>query len=183
MKPENKTSSNRQTSALFDWADALVSALIFIVLLFSLVFRMTGVIGTSMVPTLNEGDRLIISKLFYTPKPGDIVVISKESFQKEPIVKRVIAVGGQTVDIDFNTGSVYVDGVLKEEPYINEKTSRSADVVFPLDVPPGKIFVMGDNRNYSTDSRASEVGLIDMRQVLGQVLFRIYPFNQMGTVQ
>ena len=167
---------------LYDWADALVYALIAIVLLFTLLIRMTGVIGDSMKPTLHQNDKLIISNLFYTPKQGDVVVVTKKSFRTEPIVKRVIATAGQTIDIHFDTGAVYVDGVLLEESYIAEATVRSGDMTFPLYVPEGYLFVMGDNRNHSTDSRFSEVGLIDERMVLGKVLFRVFPLNAIGSV-
>lgn len=172
----------KPASMLYDWADALVYALIAIVLLFTLLIRMTGVIGDSMKPTLHENDKLIISNLFYTPKRGDVVVVTKKSFRAEPIVKRVIATAGQTIDIQFDTGAVYVDGVLQEEPYIADATVRSGDMTFPLYVPEGFLFVMGDNRNHSTDSRFSEVGLIDERMVLGKVLFRVFPLNAIGSV-
>ena len=172
----------KPASMLYDWADALVYALIAIVLLFTLLIRMTGVIGDSMKPTLHENDKLIISNLFYTPKRGDVVVVTKKSFRPEPIVKRVIATAGQTIDIQFDTGAVYVDGVLQEEPYIADATVRSGDMTFPLYVPEGFLFVMGDNRNHSTDSRFSEVGLIDERMVLGKVLFRVFPLNAIGSV-
>ena len=172
----------KPASMLYDWADALVYALIAIVLLFTLLIRMTGVIGDSMKPTLHQNDKLIISNLFYTPKQGDVVVVTKKSFRTEPIVKRVIATAGQTIDIHFDTGAVYVDGVLLEESYIAEATVRSGDMTFPLYVPEGYLFVMGDNRNHSTDSRFSEVGLIDERMVLGKVLFRVFPLNAIGSV-
>jgi len=167
---------------LYEWADALVYALIFIVLLFTLILRVTSVEGYSMEPTLYNNDTLILSKLFYTPKRGDIVVITKTSFREEPIVKRIIAVGGQSVDIDFNRGIVYVDGVEQSEPYINAPTQREGDMSFPLVVPEGFVFVMGDNRNNSTDSRFSIIGLIDERMIMGRVLFRILPFDRIGTV-
>ncbi|MBR5519437.1 MAG: signal peptidase I [Clostridia bacterium] len=168
---------------LYDWADALVYALIVIVLLFTLAFRMTGVVGGSMQPTLYEGDKLIISNLFYEPEPGDIVVVTKQSFRSEPIVKRVIAVAGQTVNIDQTTGEVYIDGVLQKEDYVNEVvTYEFGDMEFPVYVEEGHIFVMGDNRNHSTDSRMTEVGLIDTRMVLGKVLFRVFPVTSFGSV-
>lgn len=178
--PQSKP--EKPSSVLYDWADALVYALIAIVLLFTLVVRMTGVIGDSMKPTLHENDKLMISNLFYTPKQGDIVVVTKKAFREEPIVKRVIAVAGQTVNIDFETGQVFVDGILQEETYIAEATTRKGDVEFPLYVQEGYLFVMGDNRNHSTDSRFSEVGLIDERMVLGKVLFRLFPLNDIGSV-
>lgn len=178
--PQPKT--EKSSSVLYDWADALVYALIAIVLLFTLVVRMTGVVGDSMKPTLHQNDKLIISNLFYTPKQGDIVVVTKKSFREEPIVKRVIAVAGQTVNIDFETGQVFVDGILQEETYIAEATTRKGDVEFPIYVKEGYLFVMGDNRNHSTDSRFSEVGLIDERMVLGKVLFRLFPLNDIGSV-
>ena len=180
-RPEAET-PEKPASMLYDWADALVYALIAIVLLFTLLIRMTGVIGDSMKPTLHQNDKLIISNLFYTPKQGDVVVVTKKSFRTEPIVKRVIATAGQTIDIHFDTGAVYVDGVLLEESYIAEATVRSGDMTFPLYVPEGYLFVMGDNRNHSTDSRFSEVGLIDERMVLGKVLFRVFPLNAIGSV-
>ena len=180
-RPEAET-PEKPASMLYDWADALVYALIAIVLLFTLLIRMTGAIGDSMKPTLHQNDKLIISNLFYTPKQGDVVVVTKKSFRTEPIVKRVIATAGQTIDIHFDTGAVYVDGVLLEESYIAEATVRSGDMTFPLYVPEGYLFVMGDNRNHSTDSRFSEVGLIDERMVLGKVLFRVFPLNAIGSV-
>ena len=180
-RPEAET-PEKPASMLYDWADALVYALIAIVLLFTLLIRMTGVIGDSMKPTLHQNDKLIISNLFYTPKQGDVVVVTKKSFRTEPIVKRVIATAGQTIDIHFDTGAVYVDGVLLEESYIAEATVRSGDMTFPLYVPEGYLFVMGDNRNHSTDSRFSEFGLIDERMVLCKVLFRVFPLNAIGSV-
>lgn len=184
-KPDRADSDHKDgkpSSLLYDWADALVYALIAIVLLFTLVVRMTGVIGDSMQPTLHENDKLIISNLFYTPKAGDIVVVTKKSFREEPIVKRIIATAGQTVNIDFETGELFIDGVLQEESYIAAPTTRPGDVQFPLYVEEGYLFVMGDNRNRSTDSRFSEVGLIDERMVLGKVLFRVYPLSGIGSV-
>ena len=167
---------------LFDWAQALVTAIIFIVLVFIFVGRIIGVVGSSMVPTLHEGDRVVLQTIFYSPKAGDIVVLTKESFGDEPIVKRVIATEGQTVDINFETGEVWVDGELQEESYINEATYRQGDVEFPITVDEGCIFVMGDNRNKSTDSRFSSVGMIDERCVLGRVILRVYPFSSIGVI-
>ncbi len=168
--PDKKDEST--ASMLYDWADALVYALIAIVLLFTLVFR-----------TLYENDKLIISNILYEPEPGDIVVVTKRSFREEPIVKRVIAVAGQTVDLAPVTGAVYIDGVLLKEDYVSEKlTYEFGDMQFPLYVEEGHIFVMGDNRNHSTDSRNVAVGLVDTRMVLGKVLFRIFPFTSIGSV-
>lgn len=135
-----------------------------------------------MVPTLNDRDKVLMSGLFYTPKPGDIVVLTKKSFSEIPLVKRVIATEGMSVDINFDTGEVWVDGVLQDEPYINELTHKHFDVNFPLIVPEGYVFVMGDNRNHSTDSRDSQVGFIDERIVLGKVYLRIWPLSNFGMV-
>lgn len=168
---------------LFDWAEALVTALSLIVLVFALVVRLIGVVGSSMYPTLNEGDQLIISNLFYEhPKQNDIVVLTKENFMEEPIIKRIIAVEGQTIDINFHTHEVSVDGVILDEPYIAELTERAEGMVFPQKVPEGCVFVMGDNRNNSTDSRDLRIGMVDNRYILGRVLLRVYPFSKFGNV-
>ena len=106
---------------------------------------------------------------------GDVVVLRKESFLEEPIVKRVIATEGQIVDIDFLTGSVYVDGVLLKEDYINELTFTEEGMAFPLVVPEGSIFVMGDNRNHSNDSRDSRLGTVDTRYVIGRAVLLAFP--------
>ncbi len=167
---------------LYDWADALISALVGLILFFMLIMRVTGVVGDSMKPTLYHGDRLIVSKLFYEPKVGDIIVATKESFRSEPIVKRIIAVGDQTVDIDFDAGIIYVDGQPLDEPYIAAPTTKPGDMTFPLYVEKGKVFVMGDNRNYSTDSRWTEIGLLDERMIMGKVLFRLLPLTSSHTL-
>ena len=162
---------------LYEWAQALVCSVLAVVVLFTFVIRLIGVDGHSMVPTLQDGDRLMVltSLLDDQYEYGDIVVLRKDTFLEEPIVKRVIATEGQTVDIDFASGDVYVDGELLEEDYINEPTYVEEGTQFPLTVPEGSIFVMGDNRNHSSDSRSSDLGTVDTRYVIGRAVFLMFP--------
>ena len=156
----------------------LVFGLAVVLLIFMLFLRMVIVSGPSMLPTLQDGDRLILlnSILYTNPKYGDIIVASKDSFKDgEPIIKRVIAIEGQTVDIDFEAGIVFVDGEALVEPYINTPTNLKEGTTFPLTVAKGCVFVMGDNRNDSLDSRSAEIGQIDCREILGRVLFLAVP--------
>ncbi len=165
-----------------DWIQCIVSALVVCILVFTFAFRVVGVIGSSMVPTLEERDRLVISKLFYTPKRGDIVVLRKQEFKDEPLVKRVIATEGETIDIDFTEGIVYVDGVALDEPYVNALVHEPEDFTEPVTVPEGCVFVMGDNRNKSTDSRCAVIGCVDTRLILGKADFRLMPLNRIGRI-
>ena len=162
---------------LYEWTQALVGSVLAVVLVFTFLIRLIGVDGHSMVPTLQNGDRLLVlsSLLDHDYEYGDIVVLLEESFLEEPIVKRVIATEGQTVDIDFEAGIVYVDGEALDEPYINEPTYMEEGTEFPLTVPEGCIFVMGDNRNHSSDSRDSRLGTVDTRCVLGKAVFLAFP--------
>ena len=162
---------------LYEWVQALVCSVLAVVVIFTFGVRLIGVDGHSMVPTLQHGDRLLVlNSMFYDDyQYGDIVILTKETFLSAPIVKRVIAVGGQTVDIDFESGSVYVDGKLLNEPYINELTFQEEGVEFPVVVPEGSIFVMGDNRNHSDDSRNSRLGTVDTRYVIGKAIFLAFP--------
>ena len=162
---------------LYDWIQALVTALLCSIIVFIFVGRLIGVQGFSMEHTLENKDRIIMSNLFYEPKQGDIVVVTVKSFSNEPIVKRIIATEGQTVDINFETGDVTVDGIVLREPYIAETTRRKIDMIFPATVPEGCIFVMGDNRNASTDSRDSRIGMVDKRCILGRVYAVLLPFS------
>ena len=173
---EKKEEKNRGRD-LYEWVQALVCSVLAVVILFTFVIRLIGVDGHSMVPTLQDGDRLLVlnSLLYDDYQYGDIVVLRKDTFLDEPIVKRVIATAGQTVDIDFNTGSVYVDGALLKENYINELTYLEEGTEFPLTVPEGSIFVMGDNRNHSSDSRDSRLGTVDTRYVIGKAVFLAFP--------
>jgi len=163
--------------SLYEWVRALVSSVLAVVLIFTVVVRLIGVDGHSMVPTLQDGDRLAVAVGVLAGKyrAGDIVVLRKQSFLDEPIVKRVIALEGQTVDIDFSTGSVKVDGKVLNEPYINELTFRSDGTEFPLTVPEGSVFVMGDNRNHSNDSRDVRLGTVDTGYIIGKAVFLLYP--------
>lgn len=166
--------------SMFDWITSVVIAVIFLCVVFTFIVRPVRVDGDSMLPTLQDGNWLIVSAFDINPKQGEIVIVTQpnETAKGGPVVKRVIAVGGQEVDIDFDEGIVYVDGEALDEPYIREKTHRSFDVEFPLTVPEGYLFVMGDNRNNSLDSRSTKIGLIDERYVLGSCLFRVYPFGE-----
>ena len=161
----------------------LMCMLLVVMLLFLVVFRVILVTGDSMFTTLWDGDYLLlVSELFCgAPEPGDIVVISKQSFDNgSPIVKRVIATEGQTVDIDFESGTVYVDGKALREPYIHNETTNEEGTVFPLTVAENCIFVLGDNRAVSLDSRSPQIGQIDRREVLGKALFLMIPGTHHG---
>ncbi len=156
----------------------LVFLLAGILLAFSLLFRVVVVSGPSMNQTLVDGDYiLLLNSVFYqNPQPGDIVVACKDTFREgEPIIKRVIATEGQTVDIDFTAGIVYVDGKALDEPYTNTPTNMDEGMEFPMTVKKGCVFVMGDNRNASKDSRDPEIGQIDCRQILGKALILVLP--------
>ena len=157
----------------------IAGALCVILILFLFCFRIAVVDGDSMQNTLFDGDWMLLLNNIVAgePEKGDIVVISKSTFkQGEPIIKRVIATEGQTVDIDFQNGTVTVDGQVLYEPYIKEKTHRSFEgMEFPLTVKEGCVFVMGDNRNNSRDSRYPSIGQIDKREIIGQAVFLIWP--------
>ena len=163
----------------------LLYMLVAIMLLFLLVFRVIVVSGSSMYDTLIDGDYLLlVSNLFYKdPQQGDIIVASKESFDDgAPIIKRVIATEGQTVDIDFEQGIVYVDGVALEEDYTYTPTNISEGMEFPLTVNEDCVFAMGDNRNKSRDSRSPDIGQIDKREILGKAIYLFFPGTDKGCV-
>ncbi len=167
---------------LFEWVETLVIAFFAVILFFTFVFRLAAVNGESMLPTLVDKDRLIVSYLFYTPKNGDIVIVNNDNPALEKvIVKRVIATEGQTVDIDFDSGEVKVDGKVLQEDYINNLTLLDeGGHSYPVTVPENCVFVMGDNRMNSTDSRDSRVGFVPEEEILGKVSLRIFPFSRFG---
>lgn len=175
QEQEKQTAKGRD---LYEWVQSLVGSVLVVVAIFTFVIRMMGVDGHSMLNTLQHGDRLLVvnSMLYHDYKYGDIVILRKNCvFDDDPIVKRVIAVEGQTVDIDFTEGIVYVDGEALEEDYIREPTYTAEGTEFPLTVPEGSIFVMGDNRNGSSDSRDYRLGTVDTRYVIGKAAFLIFP--------
>ena len=170
---------------LYFWLQALVMALVGLILVFTFVGRIIGVDGESMMPTLHHRDMLLLQSIGYQPEQGDVVVLSTRSFREgSPIVKRIIAVGGQTVDIDYDTNTVSVDGVALDEPYILEHM-RALPESFSthVEVPEGSVFVMGDNRNNSTDSRSPELGVVDERCILGKALCILLPFQDAGAIE
>ena len=184
IDPEKRREQRYET---FTMLHDLVYILAAITLIFVFFFRLVGVSGSSMYPTLVDHDYLVLESnfLYRNIARGDIVVITapEEAGFDGPIVKRVIATGGQTVDIDFDAGVVYVDGETLEEPYVFEPTYRSylemgLGLEYPVEVPEGSVFVMGDNRNHSADSRYAPLGCVDESRILGRVLLRIIPGRQ-----
>ena len=192
---KEKTTSVERSKSILSYLHDLVFGLAAVLLIFMFIFRILVVSGPSMEGTLFNGDCLIlVSNIFYNnPKYGDIVVASKNSFKEgEPIIKRVIATEGQKVDIDFEKGIVYVDDVALNEPYTKTPTNLYEGVNFPLVVEKGHVFLLGDNRNDSNDSRSITIGQVDRREILGKVLFLVLPgadkdtgkrdFNRIGVL-
>lgn len=191
MENQNNAYSNFSTvkKFVFEWLEIIITAIIAVVIIFTFVFKVVTIEGGSMKETIHHGEKVIISNMFYTPKNGDIVVVSRNidnSVDEEssaPIIKRIIATEGQTVDIDFEQGIVFVDGVALDEPYTRTPTNLKYDIEFPVLVDDGCVFVLGDNRNDSRDSRSSLIGdngMIDTRYILGKAVFRILPFDKIG---
>lgn len=170
-----KRKTKKEKINIFEVFEAVVSAIVVVTILFIFCFRVFSVEGPSMKPTLQPDDRVVVSNIGYEPQQGDIVVISDTDGDGKPIVKRIIAVEGDVVDINFTTGIVTVNG--KEEHYSDELTKQQADIAFPLTVPEGTVFVLGDNRGVSLDSRSSRVGCVDERNIVGKVLFRFFPLG------
>lgn len=182
---------------LLDLIESILCSVFLVCLVFTFLFRIATVEGASMVPTLVNGDRLIISELGYTPQQGDVVIINaRKSYQLDSaqqvveseglnklIVKRIIALGGQKVDIDFNTGTVMVDDQVLQEGYINTLTTRDeGGMQFPVVVPEGYVFVLGDNRDISKDSRHPNVGFVPESEIMGKALLRVFPLDKFGKV-
>lgn len=173
---------------LLENCETLIVALCVALLVFTFCFRLCTVDGNSMYSTLKHGDRLIVSNIGYTPECGDIIVfhMTGENTYNEPLVKRVIATEGEWIDINFETWEVRIadnpemeNAITLDEPYIHlEGAYWGSSMEFPVQVPDGHVFVMGDNRHNSADSRSSKIGFVDERRILGKVLFRIYPFEK-----
>lgn len=178
----------------YDWIRCVLFSVAIVVFCLTFVFRLVEVDGPSMNDTLSNQDKVIITDLFYTPHNGDVVVISHGAHHPEPIIKRVIAIGGQTIRLDYDNNKLYVDGVEMVEPYIKDGITFTTDAknrgdnYLPLNddgsyvIPEGKLFVMGDNRQVSLDSRREDIGLIDRTDIIGKAQFVVFPFNHFGNV-
>lgn len=181
-----------------DLAESVITSIFVVMLVFTFLFCTANVDGDSMLPTLEDGDRLIVSRMDKTLETGDILILDSlhaylfdgagELYAAEGlgknIVKRLIAQGGQEVNIDFEAGVVYVDGEALDEPYTSTLTTRdNRAFTYPFVVPEGYVFVLGDNRYVSKDSRHPEVGLVSEDEIVGRVLLRISPFPKFGTVE
>lgn len=197
-KPQTSAKKQGLFHDIMDIIETMVVSVFVVLLLFTYIMRPVTVDGRSMNPTLVNQDKLVMFRLCYAPTQGDIVVVDNQEGHvldengrvkasgyslRENIIKRIIAVAGQTVEVDEKAGKVYVDGVELDEPYINEPTlSNDGAFIYPITVPEGYVFVMGDNRNHSTDSRNPCVGLVAEEDVLGKAFFRYYPFSEIGFI-
>ena len=169
---------------LYEWIQSLMTALVICMAIFIFIIRFIDVSGSSMFPTLHDGDKMLVSNLFYKPHAGDVVVFKTDRYDPErALVKRVIATEGQEISIDFDRGIVYIDGLPVEEDYIAELTKTKLDFIGPQTVPEGCMFVMGDNRNASTDSRKKEIGMVDQRMLLGRAYYVIFPLSDTGWIR
>ena len=167
---KNQKKSNE---SVYDIASIVITAILLVCIFFTFFFKISTVSGTSMENTLHDGDKLVISAISKDVKYGDVVVTSQPNVIEKVLIKRVIAVGGQTVWFDEKTKKVVVDGKTLDEPYIKEEMRFQPSMYSLFTVPEGQVFVMGDNRNDSADSRSAYIGTIDERYIVGKVVYRI----------
>ena len=172
----------KRNKDILEWYDALAVAVAVIALVFTFGLRVVQVDGHSMQPTLLNGERLLMTPL-KTPDYGDVVIVDSYIPYGKPLVKRVIGKAGDTIDIDFTAGIVYRNGEALDEPYTAEPTYLYESVDFPITVPDGCLFLMGDNRNNSTDSRDTRVGCVDERDIMGAAVLRMLPFGKIGAAE
>ena len=199
---ENDTKGSKIFDEFCDMMESVLFSIFTVILIFTFVFKVASVIGTSMQPTLEQDDKLIVSSTFYNnPQQKDIVIVNAKDAHlledtdndgevddvvvgkgiNKTIVKRIIAVEGQTVDIDFENGNVYIDGEVINEPYIYDLTHENNGAFeYPITVPEGYVFVLGDHRSVSKDSRSSDIGLVPIDDIVGKVVFRISPLEKFG---
>ncbi len=201
VSEKNKAEKKRIFAAeLMDWFDTVVGSVLAIIVIFTFFTRLSAVDGSSMLPTLHDGERMLVTDFFYTPQHNDVVVLWAENLYNEntgsmgeAIVKRIIGLPGDIIEINFREGIVYRNGealpleikddILYEDGHaINDVTLSRIDMNGPVTVPEGCIFVMGDNRNGSSDSRDNRIGLVDMHNIVGRVYLRIFPFDVFGGV-
>lgn len=175
-----KSVKSRFLKEVWDWTLSILIALAITFVIREYVVTLVNVEGTSMVPTLQNGDRLAVVRLFYKPQNGDIIIFNPQNGSKNPYVKRIIAHEGQTVEIDNQSGTVYVDGMIIDEEYINERTKS---VKTHFEVPKGMLFVMGDNRGNSMDSRSERVGFVSADSVVGRAALRLWPPTSIGMLK
>ncbi len=165
-------------NSILDWLDAVVVALAFVVILFTFVLRIATIDGISMYPTLEHGERVLAFQMFYTPVKGDIVIVSLPSENYVPYIKRVVATEGDTIEIDHSTGEVIVNGEVLEEDYILPEENRNyGSFEGQAVVPDGCVYVLGDNRNNSKDSRYGTIGFVEEEYIIGHAFLRVYPFD------
>lgn len=169
-------------AGLFDWIRCILFAVAIVIICLTFLFRLVDVDGSSMYDTLQHGDKVIVTNFMYEPKDGDIVVISHGAEYSNPIIKRVIATAGETIKLDYENDRIIVNGIIIDEPYLDGSAfgGNIGDNEVPEVIPEGKVFVMGDNRKVSMDSRSTQIGLIDIENVIGKAQFVAFPFNDFG---
>lgn len=163
---------------VYDILDSFSWAILLVMLLFAFLGRPFWVSGDSMEPTLQDGNWVAVTAVGFQAKRGDIVVVTQPNARNEPLIKRIIAVEGDLLSIDPEAHTVSVNGEVLDEPYISEPVRKIGDLTYPIEVPKGHVFVMGDNRNESLDSRSSTIGFIDTRYLAGRTVCRLFPLGQ-----